>query len=256
MTTARATRKTRAIGVVLPIHNEEEVLAATLHALGASIAALPMSLDCRVALVLDSCSDSSAAIARRWGRRHRVLLVQCDAANVGAARRAGCNALLRSWPRLHPRHVWLSTTDADSQVPRQWLAAQTAAHQAGANLWTGRVAVKDWSRHGPDTAQRWTKEYDSESAPVHGASMGISAQVYLDIGGFDALLTGEDRDLYFRACAAGVIPHHDTTVNVVTSARRVARAPLGFAHVLATIEREVAGIAARQPAALGCTREV
>ena len=245
MPTGPVTTRTRAIGVALPIHNAEERLGATLHALGAAIAALPKSVDCRVALVLDSCSDSSAAIARRWGRRHRGLLVPCDAGNVGAARRAGCSALLRSWPRLQPRYVWLSTTDADSQVPRQWLVAQAIAHEAGANLWTGRVAVKDWSRHRSGTAQRWTEEYDSETAPIHGASMGISAEVYLDIGGFDALLTGEDRDLYFRACAAGVIPHHDTTVNVMTSARRVARAPLGFAHVLTTIERDVASVAAR-----------
>jgi hypothetical protein len=244
VTCASETRRTRAIGVVLPIHNEEGGLGAALDALGEAIAALPTSLDCRVALVLDSCSDSSGAIARHWSRRHPGVLVGCDAGNVGAARRAGCTALLRSWPRLHPRYVWLSTTDADSQVPRQWLTAQATAHEAGASLWTGRVAVKDWSRHRPETARRWTREYDSESAPIHGASMGISAQVYLDIGGFDALLTGEDRDLYFRACAAGAIPHHDTTANVVTSARRVARAPLGFAHALSTIDREVAGCAA------------
>jgi hypothetical protein len=237
------TRRTSAVGVVLPIHNEEERLGASLHALGSAMAELPTSLDCRVALMLDTCSDGSPAIARNWSRRHGALLVSCDLGNVGAVRRAGCGALLGSWPRLHARHVWLSTTDADSQVPRQWLTAQVAAHEAGVNLWTGRVAVKDWSHHRPDTAQRWTEDYESQSAPIHGTSMGINGQVYLDIGGFDALLTGEDRDLYFRAVAAGVAPHHDATVPVITSARRVARAPLGFAHVLNTLERDEAGIA-------------
>jgi glycosyltransferase involved in cell wall biosynthesis len=228
-------RRTTAVGVVIPIHNEEELLGRALSALDVALGAVPATIDHRVALVLDSCSDTSQDIARRWAAENSALLVYCEETNVGAARRAGCAALLEWW-RLRPRHqVWLATTDADSRVPRQWLSAQVAAREAGADLWTGRVAVKDWSHGQAGTAERWTALYAREIAPIHGTSMGISAQLYVDIGGFAPLATGEDRDIYSRAISSGAVPHHDSTVDVVTSSRSTARAPLGFAHALANI---------------------
>jgi hypothetical protein len=71
--------------------------------------------------------------------------------------------------------------------------------------------------------------------------MGINAALYLEIGGFGDLPTHEDRDLYFRAASIGVVARHDATVPVTTSARRLARAPMGFAHALTVIEQEAEG---------------
>jgi hypothetical protein len=67
----------------------------------------------------------------------------------------------------------------------------------------------------------------------------MNAQAYVEIGGFRAFLTGEDRDLYQRALKAGARLHHEAKVTVTTSARRHARAPLGFAHALTALENEL-----------------
>jgi hypothetical protein len=231
--------RTHAVGIVVPVHNEERLLHMALDALGRAIANVPTKIECRVAIVLDSCNDASTAIAHRWAKTHATLLISRDDANVGAARRHGCAALLGTWNRINARHLWLATTDADSVVPGPWLTAQIAAHDAGADLWAGRVTVTDWSARAPATARLWNQEYGREESPIHGASLGMNAQAYLEIGGFRAFLTGEDRDLYQRALEVGARLHHEAKVTVTTSARRHARAPLGFAHALTALENEL-----------------
>jgi hypothetical protein len=64
----------------------------------------------------------------------------------------------------------------------------------------------------------------------------VDAATYLSVGGFDGLATGEDRDLLDRMLARGAVARSDGTVRVVTSSRRHARAPRGFAHALSGIE--------------------
>jgi hypothetical protein len=244
-----ALSRTCAVGIVVPAHNEENLLRLALDALGRAISKVPTRIECRVAIVLDTCNDASTAIAHRWAKAHgsqwrraldpAALLISCGESNVGAARRHGCAALLATWPRMNARHLWLATTDADSVVPDPWLTTQIAAHDAGADLWAGRVSVADWSLHEPATARLWSQEYGREGTPIHGASLGMNAQAYLEIGGFRAIRTGEDRDLYQRALEAGARIQHEVNVTVTTSARRHARAPLGFAHALTALESEL-----------------
>jgi hypothetical protein len=74
---------------------------------------------------------------------------------------------------------------------------------------------------------------------VHGASLGFNAQMYLDAGGFAALGTGEDRALHRAILAAGGYALEDEELRVITSGRRLARAPLGFAHALSSFDDEV-----------------
>jgi glycosyltransferase involved in cell wall biosynthesis len=225
-----------AVAVVLPVHNEEDLLAAALEALHEAMAEVSPEVECRAVIVLDGCTDGSASIARQWSDELPAMVVSGQFCNVGAARRAGCNAALEAFPDNDLGTIWLATTDADSRVPKEWLVAQVSAGTAGCDLWTGRVDVLDWSPHRTSTAHRWHHDYLAETAPVHGASMGISADMYLKVGGFRELRTGEDRDLYERAVSAGATLHLDSVAKVVTSARRIARAPLGFAHALASIE--------------------
>jgi hypothetical protein len=147
--------------------------------------------------------------------------------------------MLGTWRTLQPRNIWLATTDADSQVPKEWLSAQLAAHEAGADVWTGRVTVEDWSSYGRTTALRWNEAYEGEVAPIHGASLGFNAQMYLTAGGFAGVHTGEDRALHRAILDAGGRAHEDVTLRVVTSGRRQARAPLGFAHALSAFDADL-----------------
>jgi hypothetical protein len=226
----------KAVGVTIPVHDEELLLPSCLRALDGALARLPDQLRVQVAIVLDCCSDGSSAIAMDWAAGRRAVVVECSANSVGVARRLGCATLLRGWPRLAPTDIWLATTDADSEVPENWLTAQLQAGDGGADLWAGRVTVSDWSQFSPRTSRQWARVYEREVAPIHGASLGIRGHAYLQAGGFQALTSGEDRDLHDRALGLGFVAHYDATARVSTSARRVARAPRGFAHLLNDLE--------------------
>ena len=193
----------------------------------------------KLMVVLDSCSDASEDIARelqyvllRNESLVELCVVKCKAQNVGYARGLGCSELLSLWWRTEPSKIWLATTDADSRVPRNWLAAQVLQHEAGVEHWFGRVEVTDWSERHHETRLRWQTDYEQESRPIHGASLGFNAAAYLAAGGFKSLKTGEDRALHRDLIDQGGRVHYDSATRVVTSARRRARAPNGFAHAL------------------------
>ncbi len=141
---------------------------------------------------------------------------------------------LARWPEIDPARVWLATTDADSCVPPDWLTVQLQAHGFGADLWAGRIRVAEKGA----TVQRWLQGYSTERGPIHGASLGFTAAMYTDLGGFRGLRSGEDRDLQHRAMAAGFRISHDSKAVVTTSSRRRGRAPEGFADVLNIIEEQ------------------
>jgi glycosyltransferase involved in cell wall biosynthesis len=239
--------RTKAVGVVVPVHNEEELLGPALGALERAFSEVThRGIECRTAIVLDGCSDDSATIAWHWARSlarlkgpHRSVVLRCRSAGVGEARRLGAATLLRRWRTFSPSNIWLATTDADSRVPPGWLAAQLAAHEFGADVWTGRVTVEDWSPYDARTAQLWNEAYNAEHMPVHGASLGFNAQMYLDAGGFASVGTGEDRALHQAILGAGGRALEDMELRVITSGRRLARAPLGFAHALSSFDDNV-----------------
>ena len=234
MSQQAAPRVIGAVGVVLPVHDEEEFLPGALQALELALDALSPSISRRVAVVLDNCCDASSAIARCWAARFDSLVIRQECRSVGLARRAGSLALLARWTKKDPAQVWLATTDADSRVPQDWLTVQMEAQSSGADLWAGRVRVAEDSA----TIRRWTEHYAAERDPIHGASFGFSAAVYLQLGGFHSLRSGEDRDLHDRAVAAGFRIAYDLRAAVTTSSRRIGHAPGGFASVLDTVEQE------------------
>ena len=243
----RGRTRTKAMGVIVPVHNEEDLLRVALEAIDdASSLVTAIGIECRTAIMLDRCTDASEVIARDWvrrlrhhGRAHQATVQTCQAVGVGNARREGSLSLLRGWAGWKPRDIWLATTDADSRVPIDWLAAQLEAHEGGADIWTGRVAVEDWSLYEMRTERRWVEAYESEVAPIHGASLGFNAQMYLDAGGFASLDSGEDRALHGAIVALGGNTHVSSNVKVVTSGRRKARAPRGFSYALCTLDRDV-----------------
>ncbi len=241
-------RSTRAVGVILPVHDEQEHLDAALTALSHALCHPALvHVSRRVAVVLDSCRDGSRAIADRWlAGSHdaevpfQAAIVDVDATNVGVARHAGAAHLLAGWAIVDPARIWLATTDADSRVPPDWLARQVAHHDRGVGIWTGTIDVTDWSERTPAVAAAWHANNLAESRPLHGASMGLNASAYLQVGGFSPLATGEDRALHRAVTGIGIRSIHDAGVPVLTSSRRTARAPLGFAHALDELDERPA----------------
>ena len=70
---------------------------------------------------------------------------------------------------------------------------------------------------------------------MHGANLGFTARAYLKAGGFPPVPTAEDHALVTALSASGARILRTTEVSVRTSARRHARAPRGFGHLLSSL---------------------
>ena len=227
----------RFVGVVVPAHNEQDLLPACLASLRRAARALP-GTPVRVVVVADDCQDQTVRAARRGG----AAVVTIAARSVGAARAAGAAAVLGRAAQLDPAEVWLATTDADTLVPARWLRAQVRFAARGWDAVAGTVRVADWSGYRPAVQAAFRERYDAPAPGaghphVHGANLGIRASAYLAAGGFPSVATAEDHALMRALTATGGRVLRTRALPVVTSARRDARAPRGFGHYLAELDR-------------------
>lgn len=219
------------VAIVVPAHNEQALLPACLAALHRAAHACPVPVE--IVVVVDACSDATGEIA---AATVGVRVVEVDAANVGTARAAGMTAaLLRG-----PAGLWLLTTDADSVVPQRWVRGHLAHARRGAEVVAGTVEVAEWAGWPAELAERYERRYRRTVGRrshdhVHGANLGAAAQVYLDLGGFPPLVTGEDVSLVATAEEAGRRVVFAVDVPVATSSRATARAPDGFAAHLGRV---------------------
>jgi glycosyltransferase involved in cell wall biosynthesis len=207
----------------VPAHNEQELLPGCLAALRRAAAAVDVPV--HLLVVLDTCTDRSADVVGD------ITLLTVGERNVGAARRAGFTHLLHT---LGADRVWLASTDADTRVPRGWLINQLVHAHQGADAVAGMVSVTDWSEHPPITAERFQRLHHHITGHhhVHGANIGISAQAYLAVNGFPPLPAHEDIALITTLKHTGHRVLHTADPPVITSARRHARTPAGFAGFL------------------------
>ncbi|MDU9394090.1 glycosyltransferase [Pseudomonas sp. zfem002] len=218
------------IAVIIPAHNEAEALPRCLIAVQAA-ARMAQAAGHRVQilLVLDRCSDASAAIARRFA----VETLRVDARNVGQARRAGAALMLERGAQ------WLACTDADSCVPAHWLLCQLAF---AVDAVCGTVHVEQWLPE-QDAAlrERYLQRYQLREGHrhVHGANLGICARAYQRVGGFQPLALNEDVRLVedLRACGASIV--WTARNSVATSARLDPRARGGFGDYLRGLVQSV-----------------
>lgn len=226
------------IGIVIPAHNEARLIRrAVLGARRAASHPLLEGESVRVLVVLDRCTDDTAAAAERAGARTR----DVQAGNVGAARAAGANLLLDEGAR------WLAFTDADTVVSPRWLVEQLAL---GADAVCGSVAVNDWTPHGAWAEllhAHFLETYTDRDGHrhIHGANLGVSAEAYRRAGGFKPLACSEDVDLVSALERCGAHIAWSARPRVVTSARRQARAVGGFADALSGAVADRLAAAAR-----------
>ncbi|GIE48906.1 glycosyl transferase [Amorphoplanes nipponensis] len=222
------------LAVVVPAHDEEGLLPHCLAALRAATAGVAVPTE--IVVVADACSDDTARVAAAAGAE----VVTVAAASVGPARAAG----MAYAARHGTAGLWLATTDADSRVAPGWLGwhARHAAH--GAQVLVGTVEVRDWAPWPVAVRDAYERRYRAAFTAtghrhVHGANLGCAADAYTGLGGFAAVRHDEDRDLVTRAVRAGLRVVRDGSCPVLTSARRAARAPAGFAAHLAAVADEV-----------------
>lgn len=232
----------RSVGVVIPAHDEQDLLPSCLSSLRRAARAL-RGTPVHLVVVADACRDRTVQVARRGG----AAVVSIGARSVGAARAAGVREVLRRTWRLDPAELWLATTDADTLVPVSWLRQQARYADRGWDAVVGTVRVADWSGYRPAVRSLFREQYSNGTGPhphVHGANLGFRAEAYLSAGGFPAEPTAEDHALVASLTAAGSRVLRTRATTVITSARRMARAPHGFSAYLADLDAQVK--AARQ----------
>ena len=249
--------------VALPARNEERSLVATLDALAGQVDVLGWPLDpwsFEILLLLNNCTDASAAVAREWQRLHPEVVLHCcerelapEVANIGTARRmlmdtacarlAGCVATCA-----------ILSTDSDSYAAPDWMTQNLRAIERGADAVGGRIQLICNDEESLPVAVRLAYERDREYQylvaemedlfdpqagdpwPRHlehfGASLGCTPEIYARSGGMPAVAELEDVAFVDRLRRVDARLRHEPAVVVYTSARLDGRIAMGLAGQL------------------------
>lgn len=251
--------------VTIPARDEAETLPACLSALADQVdeRGVPLPADSfEVLLLVNNCTDDSAAIVRRWQESHPRFPLQlaerqfkAQDAHAGTARRLLMDT---AWQRLGGekanRHAIILATDADSTVARDWIVENIAAVAAGADAVGGAVHLRAEdlrllptqvqtcylrdrryaelvaeleSRLDPQAGDPWPRHLDH-----FGSSLACTAQAYARAGGMPVVATLEDAAFVDRLRRADLRLRHEPRVRVFTSARLEGRASVGLAAQL------------------------
>lgn len=219
-----------AIAVVIPVHDEAELLDDCLEAVALAVRAARRSVArIGVWVVLDACTDDSAAIAAR----HDVVTVTVDACAVGAARAAGVAAALEEFADIPAARLWTAHTDADSTVPPHWLLLQLQHAIDGADALVGTVRPDFRDLSDAQTAAWWaTHTPGVANGHVHGANLGVRADALIAAGGFAPVVEHEDVQFVAALRAQGARIEASDAAWVRTSGRQTGRTRGGYARYL------------------------
>jgi glycosyltransferase involved in cell wall biosynthesis len=216
----------RRMGVVVPAHNEEEVVGRCLSSVCAAARAVPLPV--RVVVVLDDCVDRTEEICQSFP----IDILSVMARSVGVARHAGITSFVSGLADTDA--IWIANTDADTVVPRDWLWEQLEFAHAGVDVVAGTVELGDEAPGMGGFRAAYAAGFEGRSAHahVHGANVGFRASAYLSAGGFPPLALHEDRLLLRRFEASGAVIARSTRLSVRTSGRLIGRCTGGFAATL------------------------
>ncbi|HET8978757.1 MAG TPA: glucosyl-3-phosphoglycerate synthase, partial [Solirubrobacteraceae bacterium] len=232
--------------VVIPARDEEQRIGACLRALaGQTVGAEAFE----TIVVLDACRDRTADVvdAVREASRLAVTVIDGPGTGAGAARRAGmdvaCERLMSAGRPLG----LIACTDADSRPAPDWLERQLAHVAAGARAIAGLIELdEDEARDLPpgvrerrerDAVSRLRRVRGSEPDAAHhhfaGASIGVTAATYSEVGGIEPLAALEDAGFAARLARHNVPILRASDVRVRTSARSDGRVARGLSVDLA-----------------------
>ena len=254
--------------VAIPVKDEEERLPACLRALAQQCDRLgrpiPPAL-VRIVLFANNCTDQSASLARRLGKTSSldVRVVEGSfppsTAHAGAARRAAMD-IAEAWlVEGGDTDGVILTTDADSQVAPNWIAANLAAFEAGADAVLGRIDLDGEGELLPAALHRRGELEDTyeglltelswlldplehnpwpHHATISGASLGVTRMAYCRVGRLPRVSLGEDKALIALLSRYDARIRYCPTVHVTTSGRTNGRAPGGVADALRIRSRD------------------
>jgi hypothetical protein len=239
----------RLVVVAIPVRDEAKRIGTCLRALARQ--STPAD---HVVLLLNNCTDGTAAVVKALPEaRHRLHLVECNLHGPSASAGIARGLAMRYAASLIEEGVIL-TTDADAEVPADWVEANLEAMTRGADAVCGRAVIdpieallipphlhEDDARevaYGqlldeigsmilPDPADPWPRHREDS-----GASIAITAAMFRRVGGVPSLPSGEDRALIRNLRMIDARVRHDPNISVVVSGRIEGRAQGGMADAI------------------------
>jgi glycosyltransferase involved in cell wall biosynthesis len=223
------------IAVLIPASNEQDLLPRCLTSIKEAGRLVESFASVDIVLAVDHSVDQTKSIGQAM-LADSGIVIETDGGIVGEARARAAQVALDRYEGRHDL-CWLVNTDADSFVPEGWLQSHLKLAQRGVQAIAGTVDVDTFKEHASFVKDRFRRSYlisaDGSHPHVHGTNFGIRADWYLRAGGWCSLATGEDHDLWNRLKRMGAKRASVSHIEVVTSCRRIGRAPNGFAATLA-----------------------
>jgi GT2 family glycosyltransferase len=235
--------------IAIPVRDEAKRIGGCLAALARQ------STPARhVVLLLNNCTDGTAEVIRKQPPGpHQLHIVERrlegSSASAGVAR-----SLAMDYAASLPGEGVLLSTDADAEVPENWVEANLRAIEEGADAVCGQAVIdpieallipshlhEDDARevaYGrlldeiesillPDSADPWPRHREDS-----GASIAITTSLFRSVGGVPLLASGEDRALIARLRSIDARVRHHPHIRVVVSGRIEGRAPGGMADTI------------------------
>ncbi len=226
--------------VGIPARNEELLVSHALQSVLDSADALLDPGSVRLVIACDSCTDSTAEIARAMALVDpRLEVIEGSWQSAGACRAAALRHALDSVPTgIRTRDIWVATTDADTVVPTDWLANHANCWSEGDHAVAGVVELLEEHAEARTVFGRHYAVGHDSHGHVHGANLGIRADVYVSVGGFPPVELAEDHALWRELRSAGFTCRSSVSLRVATSGRLRGRAAGGFADTLRDLMNE------------------
>ena len=252
------------ICAIVPVRNEAETLRNTLLALAYQTDLHGQRFHPKryeIIVLANNCSDDSAAIAFHFAAQHPDLALHVvevtlppTQAYIGRVRKMLMDEAYHRLHSLGRRRGVIASTDGDSQVSSNWIAANLYEINRGVDAVGGRIIIE--SNHKstlhPDAKACYLREVgyryliaELESYlnpnfydpfPRHfqhyGASLAVTVEMYALAGGLPPVRTPEDEAFYRALLRVNARFRHSPLVKVVTSARVTGHSEVGLANQL------------------------
>ena len=250
--------------IVIPVRNEFKYLPAALESFAAQIDERKKPLDpnlYEIIIFANNCRDESAAIARRWQKKNSSLNVHVaeadlppEQSNIGFVRSLLMNEADRRLRHNRLKGGVIMTTDGDTCVAPDWIAANLREIKNGADAVGGRILInqteirkicgKAQRFHLLDTGYRLLAaeleahlDYVShDSLPRHhqhfNGSFAVTTEAFRRAGGIPDVRFLEDVAFYHSLLRVDARFRHSPFVRVKTSARRSGRTESGLSTQL------------------------
>ena len=246
--------------IVIPVRDEAESLEQTLDAFGNQVdwRNRPLNPNVYEIIVLaNNCRDGSAQTARDWQRRNPQIKLHVAEislarrnANIGFVRRLVMNEAFERLRSNRSGGGIIATTDGDTRVAPDWIAATIEEIGRGADAVGGRILIEDKELEWMDERARYFHLRDEEYRllaselechldslahdvrPRHhqhfNGSFAVTTEAFARAGGVPDVQFLEDIAFYHSLLRIDAKFRHSPAVKVFTSARHLGRSAVGL----------------------------